>query len=105
MPGRDSKLGRKSQTAIPLFNQLRIASRSLSVNVTKTGIKPSPSHQAGLAGGRDLLAPEFFLFKVDPGAGIIPALVVAVGPLLGPKAIPKPWWVWLGLGRLILAAQ
>ncbi|KAJ9078296.1 hypothetical protein DSO57_1008125 [Entomophthora muscae] len=56
--------------------------------VTKpwAGIKPAPSHQAGLAGGGDLPAPGFFLFEANPGVGTISALVAAEGPILGPKS-------------------
>ncbi|KAJ9054095.1 hypothetical protein DSO57_1018220 [Entomophthora muscae] len=50
------------------------------------GINPASSHQAGLAGRGDLPTPGFLLFKANPGAGIIPALVVAEGPVLGPKS-------------------
>ncbi|KAJ9087410.1 hypothetical protein DSO57_1033642 [Entomophthora muscae] len=52
----------------------------------QVGIKPAPSHQAGLVGGGDLPAPGFLLFEANPGAGTIPARAVAVGPILGPKS-------------------
>ncbi|KAJ9060081.1 hypothetical protein DSO57_1034648 [Entomophthora muscae] len=41
---------------------------------------------AGLAGGGDSPTPGFLLFEANPGAGTIPALVVAAGPVLGPKS-------------------
>ncbi|KAJ9065732.1 hypothetical protein DSO57_1016473 [Entomophthora muscae] len=50
------------------------------------GIKPAPSHQAGLAGGGELPTPRFLLFESNPGAGTIPTLVTAEGPALGPKS-------------------
>ncbi|KAJ9080119.1 hypothetical protein DSO57_1028393 [Entomophthora muscae] len=53
---------------------------------SQTGIEPAPSHQAGLAGRGDLPAPGLLLFKVNPGTGATPALVVAAGPVLGPKS-------------------
>ncbi|KAJ9077877.1 hypothetical protein DSO57_1012473 [Entomophthora muscae] len=52
----------------------------------RAGIEPAPSHQAGLAGGGDSPTPELLLFEANPGAGTIPALVTAVGPVLGPKS-------------------
>ncbi|KAJ9088269.1 hypothetical protein DSO57_1024736 [Entomophthora muscae] len=52
----------------------------------QAGVKPAPSRQAGRAGGRDLSAPEFALKSKNPGAGTIPALVAASGPVLGPKS-------------------
>ncbi|KAJ9081530.1 hypothetical protein DSO57_1013878 [Entomophthora muscae] len=58
----------------------------LTVSKPRAGIKPASSHQAGLAGRGDLLAPGFSLFKANPGAGIIPALVAAEEPVLGPKS-------------------
>ncbi|KAJ9067162.1 hypothetical protein DSO57_1002231 [Entomophthora muscae] len=56
----------------------------------RAGIEPASSHQAGLVGGGDLPAPVFLLFEANPGAETIPALAVAVGPILSPKATPKP---------------
>ncbi|KAJ9069373.1 hypothetical protein DSO57_1019206 [Entomophthora muscae] len=52
----------------------------------QVGIKPAPSHQAGLAGGGDSPTPGFLLFEANPGAGIISALVAAEGLVLGPKS-------------------
>ncbi|KAJ9080936.1 hypothetical protein DSO57_1019745 [Entomophthora muscae] len=59
---------------------------TVTASKPREGIEPAPSHQAGLAGGRELPAPGFFLFKENPGAGTIPALVAAEGPALGPKS-------------------
>ncbi|KAJ9084496.1 hypothetical protein DSO57_1023816 [Entomophthora muscae] len=65
----------------------------LKLSVTKVtalrpqeGIEPAPSHQAGLAGGGDLPAPGFLLFKANPGSGTVSALVIAEGPALRPKS-------------------
>ncbi|KAJ9053991.1 hypothetical protein DSO57_1019169 [Entomophthora muscae] len=49
-------------------------------------IEPASSHQAGLVGRGDSPSPGFLLFKANPGVGTIPALVVAVGPILSPKS-------------------
>ncbi|KAJ9057580.1 hypothetical protein DSO57_1021269 [Entomophthora muscae] len=81
-------------------------------NVTKVtvlrpraGIEPAPSHQAGLAGRGDLPAPRFFfLKKIQVQESFLPWWQLR-GSFWAPKATPKPWWVWLGMGRLFLAAQ
>ncbi|KAJ9059431.1 hypothetical protein DSO57_1002427 [Entomophthora muscae] len=52
----------------------------------RAGIKPAPSHQAGLAGGGDFPAPGLALKSKNSGAETIPALVAAAGPVLGPKS-------------------
>ncbi|KAJ9072848.1 hypothetical protein DSO57_1022793 [Entomophthora muscae] len=67
------------------------------------GIKPAPSHQAGLAGGRDLSAPGFLVFEANPGAGTIPALVVAMGPILGPKSYAQALVGLPGPGQAIFS--
>ncbi|KAJ9057904.1 hypothetical protein DSO57_1018078 [Entomophthora muscae] len=73
----------------PYRNQFLKWNRGSVTKVTcskpRVGIKPAPSHQVGLAGGKDLPAPGFFLFEANPGVGTISALVVATGPILGPK--------------------
>ncbi|KAJ9074162.1 hypothetical protein DSO57_1009240 [Entomophthora muscae] len=51
----------------------------------QAGFKPAPSHQVGGAGGGSLPAPVFALESKYPGAGITPALPVAVWLALGPK--------------------
>ncbi|KAJ9049150.1 hypothetical protein DSO57_1027603 [Entomophthora muscae] len=67
------------------------------------GIEPAPSHQAGLAGGEDSPAPGFLIFKANPGAGIIPALVVAEGPILAPKSYAQAWVGLVGPGQTIFS--
>ncbi|KAJ9069494.1 hypothetical protein DSO57_1017971 [Entomophthora muscae] len=69
----------------------------------RAGIKPAPSHQVRLAGGGDLPAPGFLLFKANPGAGIIPALVAAEGPVLGPKSYAQALVDLAGPGQAIFS--
>ncbi|KAJ9074359.1 hypothetical protein DSO57_1007208 [Entomophthora muscae] len=69
----------------------------------QAGIEPAPSHQAGLTGGGDFPAPGFLLFKVNPGEGIIPALVAAEGPVLGPKSYTKVLVGLAGPGQAIFS--
>ncbi|KAJ9054073.1 hypothetical protein DSO57_1018332 [Entomophthora muscae] len=77
----------------------------LEVTVLKprVGIKPAPSHQAGLEGRRDLPAPGFLLFEENPGAGTIPALVAAEGPALGPKSYAQDLMGLAGPGQAIFS--
>ncbi|KAJ9075685.1 hypothetical protein DSO57_1033573 [Entomophthora muscae] len=69
------------------------------------GIEPNLSHQVGLAGGGDLPAPGFLLFEANPGAGIIPALVVAEGPALGPKSYTQALVGLAGPGQAIFSCS
>ncbi|KAJ9053130.1 hypothetical protein DSO57_1027388 [Entomophthora muscae] len=92
-----------------VFIQL-ISLTKLGVSVTKVtvskpwaGIKPAPSHQAGLAGGEDSPAPGFLLFEENPGTGTIPALVVAEGPALGPKSYAQALVGLAGHGQAIFS--
>ncbi|KAJ9089755.1 hypothetical protein DSO57_1009506 [Entomophthora muscae] len=62
-------------------------------------IKPAPSCQAGLADGGDLPTPGFLLFEADSGVGTIPALVTAVGPILGPKSYSQAFVGLAGPGQ------
>ncbi|KAJ9084271.1 hypothetical protein DSO57_1026242 [Entomophthora muscae] len=56
------------------------------------------------ASGRgDLPAPGFLLFKANPGAGTIPALVAAEGPALGPKSYAQALVDLAGPGQAILS--
>ncbi|KAJ9054157.1 hypothetical protein DSO57_1017634, partial [Entomophthora muscae] len=61
------------------------------------------NHQAGLAGGGNSPAPEFLLFKVNPGVGIIPALVAAEGPVLGHKSYTQALVGLAGPGQAIFS--
>ncbi|KAJ9067364.1 hypothetical protein DSO57_1000274 [Entomophthora muscae] len=56
----------------------------------------------GRVGGGDLPTPGFASKSKNPGAGTIPALVAAVGPVLGPKSYTQ---ALVGLSKLNLAAQ
>ena len=75
----------------------------VTVSKPRAGIKPAPSHQAGLAGRGDLPAPGFLLFKENPGAGTIPALVVAEGPALAPKSYAQALVGLAGPGQAIFS--
>ncbi|KAJ9083699.1 hypothetical protein DSO57_1032182 [Entomophthora muscae] len=59
--------------------------------------------QAGLAGGGELPAPGFLLFKENPGAGTIPTLVAAEGPASGPKSYAQALVGWTGPGQAIFS--
>ncbi|KAJ9087424.1 hypothetical protein DSO57_1033523 [Entomophthora muscae] len=67
------------------------------------GVKPPPSHQAGLAGRGDLSAPGFASKSKNPGAGTISALVVAEGPALGPKSYAQALVGLAGPGQAIFS--
>ncbi|KAJ9051583.1 hypothetical protein DSO57_1003137 [Entomophthora muscae] len=69
----------------------------------QAGIKPAPSHQAELAGRRDIPTPGFLLFEANPGAGIIPALVAAEGLVLGPKSYAQALVGLAGPGQAIFS--
>ncbi|KAJ9087687.1 hypothetical protein DSO57_1030723 [Entomophthora muscae] len=68
----------------------------VKVSRPQAGIEPAPSHQAGLTGRGDLPEPGFLLLEVNPGAGVIPALLAAEGPVLGPKSYTQ---AFVGLAR------
>ncbi|KAJ9053138.1 hypothetical protein DSO57_1027235 [Entomophthora muscae] len=98
-------------TALMIIRQVKNLTQTGTV-VTKVtasklraGIKPAPSHQAGLAGGEIYLHLDFCFSKQIQVQEPFPPWWQLRGPLWAPKAMPKPWWVWLGLGRLFLAAQ
>ncbi|KAJ9061123.1 hypothetical protein DSO57_1023563 [Entomophthora muscae] len=70
----------------PIMSMYVMVVMSLVQGMPWAGIEPATSHQVGLAGGREPPGPGFLLSKANPGAGIIPALVLAEGPVLGPKS-------------------
>ncbi|KAJ9073688.1 hypothetical protein DSO57_1013506 [Entomophthora muscae] len=69
------------------------------VSKPQAEIKLAPSHQVGLAGGGDFPTPGFLLFEVNPGAGIIPDLMAAEGPVLGPKSYTQAFVGLAGPGQ------
>ncbi|KAJ9059643.1 hypothetical protein DSO57_1039380 [Entomophthora muscae] len=71
-----------------------------------TGFEPTPSHQAGGAGSRSLLAPGFALKSKYPGVRTTPDLSVAAGLILGPKSYAKALVGLIGPGKAkFIAAQ
>ncbi|KAJ9075080.1 hypothetical protein DSO57_1000360 [Entomophthora muscae] len=85
----------------PLIKKVFVT--KVTVSKPRTGIKPAPSHQAGLAGRGDPPAPGFLLFEENPGAGIIPDLGIAAGPVLGPKSYAQALVGLAGPGQAIFS--
>ncbi|KAJ9075941.1 hypothetical protein DSO57_1030856 [Entomophthora muscae] len=90
-----------------IFNQGCLLSGVSVTEVTtsrpRAGIEPTPSLQAGLAGGGDFPTPGFLLFEVNSGAGTTPALVVAEEPALGPKSYAQALMGLAGPGQAIFS--
>ncbi|KAJ9076751.1 hypothetical protein DSO57_1023159 [Entomophthora muscae] len=86
-----------------LEKELRLCVTKVTASKPQTEIKLAPSHQVGLAGGGDPPAPGFLLFKANPGAGIIPALVIAEGPVLGLKSYTQALVGLAGPGQAIFS--
>ncbi|KAJ9084041.1 hypothetical protein DSO57_1028245 [Entomophthora muscae] len=80
------KLGSIIWCAMPVPNSAPLLSEGAAHFKAPGGNQTRSSHQAGLAGGKDLPTPGFLLFEANPGAGIIPVLVTAEGPVLGPRS-------------------
>ncbi|KAJ9071828.1 hypothetical protein DSO57_1033273 [Entomophthora muscae] len=64
------------------------------------GIEPSPSRQAGLAGGGDSPAPGFTSKSKNPGSGTIPCPGGSCGACSGPQKLCPSLggfgWAWSG---------
>ncbi|KAJ9052772.1 hypothetical protein DSO57_1030849 [Entomophthora muscae] len=82
---------------------LKCTVTKVTISMPQAGIEPAPSRQVGLVGRGDLPAPGFFLFKANPGAETIPTLMVAVGPILGPKSYTQALVGLVGPGQAIFS--
>ncbi|KAJ9062532.1 hypothetical protein DSO57_1009877 [Entomophthora muscae] len=104
---KDQRFSWKSnQKTLTLLKKLALVQNPVT-KVThskpRAGIEPAPSHQAGQVGGRNLPAPGFASKSKNPGEGTIPALTVAVGPILGPKSYAQALVGLAGPGQAIFS--